>query len=433
MKSAIDLAGDEISTDRFVQSAGVPFRESLTKELTTYINSFAYERIFSLLGEGKETWFRWKVLKRETTSVGGIISGYAREITPQEEYASEVASIEQVDKLLYQLHTISNTLLSVVHKDTVDENITRILTDILKMFNGSRTYICAFDWQQETITCPYEVTAPEVNAARNQVNKVSIKRIPWFVQHLQDGLPIILSSVDNLPIEASEEREIFISQQIQSMLIVPLCSRDKLWGYAGIDVADEARAWNDENYQWFASLISIVNIYIELQRSEREAQDERDYLQSLYRNMPLGYIRLKMLCNEQGTPINYKVIDSNYAADAILGVERSCYINRSAEELGLNPKNELSALTQTLNMGRYIEQDSYIQRIDKHLHAVLYSIIKDEVICLLTDISDLKATEQNLIAAKNKAEESDRLKSAFLANMSHEIRTPLNAIVGFSD
>jgi signal transduction histidine kinase len=38
-----------------------------------------------------------------------------------------------------------------------------------------------------------------------------------------------------------------------------------------------------------------------------------------------------------------------------------------------------------------------------------------------------------LLVAKNKAEEADRLKTAFLANMSHEIRTPLNAIVGFSD
>ncbi|MEG1672300.1 MAG: HAMP domain-containing sensor histidine kinase [Alistipes sp.] len=44
----------------------------------------------------------------------------------------------------------------------------------------------------------------------------------------------------------------------------------------------------------------------------------------------------------------------------------------------------------------------------------------------------LEKTSQNLIVALNKAEESDRLKSAFLANMSHEIRTPLNAIVGFS-
>lgn len=55
-----------------------------------------------------------------------------------------------------------------------------------------------------------------------------------------------------------------------------------------------------------------------------------------------------------------------------------------------------------------------------------------EVSGLCLNIQQIKDTENNLIQARRKAEESDHMKSVFLANMSHEIRTPLNAIVGFS-
>ncbi len=54
------------------------------------------------------------------------------------------------------------------------------------------------------------------------------------------------------------------------------------------------------------------------------------------------------------------------------------------------------------------------------------------VLGISTDISERKRYERALVDALEKAEESDRLKSAFLANMSHEIRTPLNGIIGFS-
>ena len=54
------------------------------------------------------------------------------------------------------------------------------------------------------------------------------------------------------------------------------------------------------------------------------------------------------------------------------------------------------------------------------------------IVSIEWDITQLELMRRELIESKEKAETSDKLKSAFLANMSHEIRTPLNAIVGFS-
>ena len=75
-----------------------------------------------------------------------------------------------------------------------------------------------------------------------------------------------------------------------------------------------------------------------------------------------------------------------------------------------------------------------------HYENRIFPLDKKYLLCMCRDISQQWEAEQTnaqqqkeLKAARIKAEESDRLKSAFLANMSHEIRTPLNAIVGFSN
>lgn len=66
---------------------------------------------------------------------------------------------------------------------------------------------------------------------------------------------------------------------------------------------------------------------------------------------------------------------------------------------------------------------------------IILSAVKiddNKIIAFAKDITTIKQTQDELIEAKEKAEESDSVKSAFLATMSHELRTPLNAIIGFS-
>ncbi len=89
-----------------------------------------------------------------------------------------------------------------------------------------------------------------------------------------------------------------------------------------------------------------------------------------------------------------------------------------------NPFDEIKIIT-TKNNEKYFRSDSQII-FDSHNQPI-------KIIGIIQDITAQKHTENALKEAKQKAEESVRLKNAFLANMSHEIRTPMNSILGFSE
>ncbi len=102
-------------------------------------------------------------------------------------------------------------------------------------------------------------------------------------------------------------------------------------------------------------------------------------------------------------------------------------------------KSEIRKNIEQHNVSNYHENQILTKKGE--LIDVFWSnvLLKDEngevtgIASIGENITERKLTEENLLASKEKAEESDRLKTIFLSNMSHEIRTPLNAIVGFSE
>ena len=296
----IDLLGlesDRISFEDFHGRIREDHRRRLRNEYFSLTNIETYEQMFPIRAkDGEDIWVYSKISFKQPDEEGyKNIIGYLQCIDKQTEGTSESTDSLQVNSLLYQQNSLSYSLLAFLQSDDITQIINKILADLLKQTKGDRTYIFEIDREHKVQSCIYEATAEGISRELDFLQNVPWDDSLWWDRQISEKRSIILNTLDDMPPEAKIYRDTLEVQDIKSVMAVPLLSKDKVWGYMGIDMVRTHRSWSNIDHQWFSSLGNIISICLQLRKAELQAKEDRraldhseKILRNIYKNLPVG-------------------------------------------------------------------------------------------------------------------------------------------------
>ena len=295
----VDLLGLEsnrISFTEFHQRIREDHRLRLKNEYMSLSYLETYEQMFPIRAKDGEIWVYSKINFQKPDKEGyRNMTGFLQYIDRPIDTTNGNIDFFQVSNLLYQQTNISYSLLAFLQCDDVAQVVNKTLGDLLHQFLGDRIYIFEINRKEQRQDCTYEVTAEGISKEQEFLSNIPWDPSTWWNHQIAERRAIILNTLDDMPEEAAEYRQTLEMQDIKSLMVVPLISKEEVWGYMGIDMVRTQRSWSNVDYQCFSSLANIISICIELRNPELQAKEARlaldnseKILRNIYKSLPAG-------------------------------------------------------------------------------------------------------------------------------------------------
>lgn len=381
------------------------------------------------------------------TGTNGEITHYLavkEDITERKMLEVRLTNQTQLKDLLMEM---SSEFINIPF-DKVDESVNKALKKMALFVNADRSYTFDYDWAKNVCNNIYEWCGEGISHEIDNLQNVPLEMMPDWVEAHKKGEPMYVPDVFALPHGAV--REILEPQDIKSVLAVPMMDGESCIGFVGFDSVKQHHSYSFEDQQLLKIFAqSLANVKMrkamleQLIAAKENAEENERKLRESQAIAKLGSWELDI---EKGiftfSENLFEILHTSAKEMGGYQITASDYADRFLfpDEAGLVAEEIRKAIETTdYAFSNYLEhQIRYVDGGTGYL-GVKYFVVKDEngktikTYGVNQDITEKKEAEKELIAAKEKAEESSRLKTHFINNISHEIRTPLNAIQGFGD
>ncbi|MEA1873586.1 MAG: PAS domain S-box protein, partial [Bacteroidota bacterium] len=333
---------------------------------------------------------------------------------------------EQIQSII---HNISN---AVIASHSQGNFLTLVKEELGEIIDTTNCFVALYDEKTDSISLPLHYDEKD-----RMESYPAGKTLTNYV--IKTGKPLLATKAVIAKLEKSGEVET-IDHSSEVWLGVPLKSENKVTGIFAVQSYNNENAYNEADMKILEIISYQISLSLERLKAEedlmlaKEKAEESEYkVRSMFENTHIGIF----YCNVEG-----KILEANQMMLDILGspskdstLEINILTFKPLQENGFAHNVEKCISEKNIVTEDTVYTTKWGKTIFMKYHLVPV-ILNNKVIGVwanLNNLTDLWSTQNQLKKAKEKAEESDHLKSAFLANMSHEIRTPMNGILGFAE